>query len=42
MDIDEPYRIDTFAQEEVLDEDFDTFEEDTATEDEEEDDDDGF
>jgi len=43
LGIEEQYRIDTFAaQEEVLDEDFDTFEEDTAMEDEEEEDDDGF
>ena len=40
MDIDEPYEINTFAQEEVLDEDFTTFEKEVSED--EEDSDDGF
>lgn len=40
MDIDEPYEINTFAQEEVLDEDFTTFEQEVSED--EEDSDDGF
>ena len=40
MDINEPYEINTFAQEEILDEDFTTFEQESTEE--EEDTDDGF
>ena len=40
MDIDEPYEINTFAQEEVLDEDFTTFEQEVSED--EEDSNDGF
>ena len=40
MDITEPYEINTFAQEEILDEDFTTFEQEVSED--EEDSDDGF